>query len=357
MKLMLFLVIVMFKCSRLSSAPTLIDEIADAQNDKNLQTNKNDGKITAHHASSSVSTQSFLPPFTNYGADDEDYGTGDNGVVFQFRRSIKSDNTEIEARRRSALDKNFMRFGRMDPEMNRFRRTPDKNLMRFGRAPEKNLLRFGRAQDKNLLRFGRAPSSDKNLMRFGRAPDKNILRFGRNPENIVKTRSDGFMRFGRAPATDKNLLRFGRKDKSFNDYDENTYDVSDEGPDPNKVKYNLLGKNIMRLGRSSGELQDMDNYESLEDSVEGSNKKYVVPSSKNLMRLGRDEKNLMRFGRSGNFMRFGRNSKPLLKSSYVYCVDDKCLVDKNSSENLEKDEMETKEEDVMLNDIFSEPKK
>lgn len=109
-----------------------------------------------------------------------------NGLVFQFRRSIKSDNSDIETRRRSALDKNFMRFGRANSGTN-------KNMMRFGRS--NNLMRFDRA-DKSLMRFGRNLG---NRMRFGKR-DGNLMRFGRGSDSRMRfgKKADSRMRFGRS---------------------------------------------------------------------------------------------------------------------------------------------------------------
>ncbi|XP_029728770.2 FMRFamide-related peptides isoform X1 [Aedes albopictus] len=226
-----------------------------------------------------------------------------NGVVFEFRRSIKSDNTEIEARRRSALDKNFMRFGRPDPTaLQRVARASKQaNLMRFGRAGQA-FMRFGRVpgnvpyslvhndddskQDYNgdsdefneeLLYSKRTPNSDeitevsesgeqikpKQLVYYRRDSPKNLMRFGKRDD------PNKFLRLDRA-----NLMRFGRAGSG--------------------TAANLQRGNLLRFGRASG----------------------------NLMRFGRSKGNLMRFGRSdprflrlvkmdNNFMRFGRSDKSL----------------------------------------------
>lgn len=90
-------------------------------------------------------------------ADRETGNLGEQRFNVQFRRSIKSDNTAIEARRRSMLDRSFIRFGRSEAK-NRVGRS---NMMRFGRSswdePEyvANESPLSKKNDKNLLRFGR----------------------------------------------------------------------------------------------------------------------------------------------------------------------------------------------------------
>lgn len=109
-----------------------------------------------------------------------------NGLVFQFRRSIRDENSDIETRRRSSLDKNFMRFGRSDKSMMRFGRSGASNLKTVSSRSENNLMRFGR-NSNNRMRFGKRDNSNKNMMRLGRAD--NRMRLGR--------RSNDMMRFGR----------------------------------------------------------------------------------------------------------------------------------------------------------------
>lgn len=251
-----------------------------------------------------------------YVADDEDLAN--NGVVFQFRRSIKSDNTEIEARRRSALDKNFMRFGRADKNMLRFGKA-DKNMLRFGRAPgeSSNFMRLGRsgAVNPDYSRFQRAQRAG-GFMRFGR-PDSDALsdyNDARVIDDLVElpsTRSAETsagphrMRFARAGMDDmtrvqrgdKNIMRFGRNDK-------------------NMMRFGRSDKNIMRFGRNDKNMM-----------------RFGRANDKNIMRFGRSDKNIMRFGRSDkNIMRFGRNDKNVLRFgkrdsqplANIYCVDDNC---------------------------------
>lgn len=269
MKLCLFLVIFIYECSNYYSCVEY--DLGD---------------------SSQVENDSSYPFVYKQETDGE--GIAHNGLVFEFRRSIKSDNTEIEARRRSALDKNFMRFGRSDPTLPR---TSRANLMRFGR-PDRGFLRFGRIPNGVPLslvsandpsnKFSRddtesaseetsftkrTPNSaeeteisesgeqikPKQLLQYRREAAKNLMRFGKRGNN------DEFLRMNRA-----NLMRFGRA-----------------GSNPSKG-------NMLRFGRAGG----------------------------NLMRFGRSKGNLMRFGRSdprflrlvkmdNNFMRFGRSDKSM----------------------------------------------
>ncbi|KFB43289.1 AGAP005518-PA-like protein [Anopheles sinensis] len=204
------------------------------------------------------------------------------------KRSAKAD---IQTRRRSSLDKNFMRFGRADPQMVRYSRA--SNLMRFGR-PDRNFMRFGRdswagagpeqldlstlsgADDlskeyatsteqleqadatsglaakrnaaggasEEMMAVGLSESGEqirpKQVVYYRRDSPKNLMRFGkRRPAG-----ASGYMRFGRA-----NLMRFGRR--------------SDE-PELDERAPLMFG----RVARAS---------------------------------------NLMRFGRAGNLMRFGRS--------------------------------------------------
>uniref|UniRef100_A0A182QMM4 Uncharacterized protein n=1 Tax=Anopheles farauti TaxID=69004 RepID=A0A182QMM4_9DIPT len=200
-----------------------------------------------------------------------------------IKRNAKSD---IQTRRRSALDKNFMRFGRSDKESLRQTRA---NLMRFGR-PDRNFLRFGRdgaalpyllrAEDElskeyatsteqlepqgsdestppavkrnaglgaseEVLGTGLSESGEqikpKQIVYYRRDSPKNLMRFGKR-----RSTGSGYMRFGRAG----NLMRFGR--------------AGDEPPAMTAMLMNPLG------------------------------------------RATRAGPNLMRFGRAGNLMRFGR---------------------------------------------------
>ncbi|EAT34076.1 AAEL013645-PA [Aedes aegypti] len=279
MKMYLFLAILIYKCSNyFSCAEYELAEASQAVNGPSIALDLN-------------------PESEN------DFTNNNNGMVFEFRRSIKSDNTEIEARRRSALDKNFMRFGRTDPTaLQRVARASKQaNLMRFGRAGQ-GFMRFGRIPENVPLSLvhndddsrqdyngdseesseettysKRTPNSDeitevsesgeqikpKQLVYYRRDSPKNLMRFGKRDD------TNKFLRLSRA-----NLMRFGRAG-------------SEAGG-------NLQRTNFLRFGRGSG----------------------------NLMRFGRAKGNLMRFGRSdprflrlvkmdNNFMRFGRSDKAL----------------------------------------------
>lgn len=118
MKLMLLCIIIMYKCNNLSSE--LISEDEDSGNDLSEKNSKVSDSSNHSNKLASTSSQVYHYPskIISYvggggGFDEEDEESpDDDSMVFQFRRSIKS-NTEIEARRRSALDKNFMRFGEL----------------------------------------------------------------------------------------------------------------------------------------------------------------------------------------------------------------------------------------------------
>lgn len=230
MKLILFVAVVMFKCSRLSSAPA----------DLSTEVNKND------YALSQPEYVVGHPPGGLAYVSDSD----DSGTVVQFRRSIRSDNNEIEARRRSALDKGFMRFGRAG------------NMMRFGRSPVDNT------------------ETDEPAART-RKNDKNILRFGR-------ARGDGFMRFGR---------------DFIDDTDADEYNDDAEGDELIERPVLRSGSNMLRFGRGSSE--SSSNEVPAEVSAERSEERTHDKKDKNMLRFGRAG-NMLRFGRAGNMLRFGR---------------------------------------------------
>nr|BAO00954.1 FMRFamide [Nilaparvata lugens] len=129
--------------------------------------------------------------------------------------------------RRSALDKNFVRFGRSNGGANqRVSRGRNDNFVRFGRAqnahddddttfpPREDLIRLGRARADSFIRFGRARPD--NFIRFGRGgmdrSNNGFIRFGRaGPDNFIRFgrgRPDNFIRFGRGRPD--NFIRFGR---------------------------------------------------------------------------------------------------------------------------------------------------
>lgn len=336
------MVVVMFKCSRLSSAP------ADSQTEPN-ENKSSENELAPNQGAYNVAR----PPSLSYISDVDDLGS--TGVVFQFRRSIKSDNTEIEARRRSALDKGFMRFGRAG----------------------------------NMLRFGRSPDSGSDIVPSKpRKNDKNYLRFGRGRPD-----RDGFMRFGRNNIDDSDM-------EDYNDASERDEFIDRpvvRSPDNNR--YDEHGNKILRLGRSSSESVSNENYEvppELQPSSENTdgrngNKK---SADRNMLRFGRgnmlrfgrgnvmrfgkranmlrfgrahyfktpdeildnrqirggtNDRNLIRLGRGGNLIRFGRNEKNLMRfgkrsgdrpqsvssSTKIYCEDDNCLLQENDKQITE----------------------
>ncbi|XP_077299448.1 FMRFamide related propeptide [Arctopsyche grandis] len=217
-------------------------------------------------------------PSNSLGEDKEDLG-GD-GSTSLVKRSI----SDIAARRRSALDKNFMRFGRSDPSMVKLN---GGNLMRFGRAKTDNFLRFGRARSQNVMRFGRA---NNNLMRFGRSPS-NLMRFGRSPSNLMRfgRANNNLMRFGRA---NNNLMRFGRGNSNLMRFGR---------ANNNLMRFGRGNSNLMRFGRSdedfltyedpyeeeeeTSEDDDSEAYSRLERSIKDGS--YVDGKNDNFLRLGR----------------------------------------------------------------------
>lgn len=191
--------------------------------------------------------------------------------------------------RRSALDKNFMRFGRSGFFPDDTNSKYNRNLMSFssesepislsGRSANNNFLRFGRGQHDNFLRFGKGQKD--NFIRFGRGAKDNFIRFGRGP-------TDNFMRFGKS--NKDNFIRFGKLDKNFMRFGRNEYHDFDDDD-----FYQRLGKsssNFLRFGKNP-------------------------KSSTGFVRFGKSPgkaDSFIRFGRGGstnrnntNFLRFGRD--------------------------------------------------
>lgn len=318
MKLMLFAAIVMFKCSRLSSAPAdSSSEVGLKNNSENEFPMNQPGFVVAHH-----------PNGLSYVSNDEDLGT--TGVVFQFRRSIKSDNTEIEARRRSALDKGFMRFGR-----------GGTNMMRFGRSPANE------PEDDSVPM--RMRKSDKNIMRFGRG-GSNMMRFGRsefNPNDYDDANElDDYDSILMKGEKGNGILRLGRS-SSESESDESPVDVlpspvrsderADKKNDRNIVRFGRAG-NVMRFGKRANMMR----------FGRGGNEKFFKAQKEifrnRAIRGNSNDRNLLRLGRAGNLIRFGRNEKNLMRfgkrsgpqaissSTRIYCEDDDCFVQENENQ-------------------------
>lgn len=422
MKLILFAAIVMFKWCQ--SAP------ADSSTEMGSK-NDSENDITLNQPGFAVAQH---PASMSYVSNDGEQGS--TGVVFQFRRSIKSDNTEIEARRRSALDKGFMRFGRGGTNMMRFGRSPaedepeeetdpmemekkDKNMMRFGRAG--NLLRFGRSfeglQDYNdvteeddygdysenqlyrssernddkqkgneIIRFGRSSSESEddegidiesgeenridkkgsNIIRFGRAG--NMMRFGRNEKNMMRFgKRENMMRFGRSyneapkavatkppkkfytPERTSVLEQLSREGRAGNGPPQKFYKNREgragNGP-PQKFYKN-------REGRASSNAPPTKFYGSQKQRLFGRAARANEPRQKFYKQGSPNDRNLLRLGRSGNLIRFGRNEKNLMRfgkrsgpqafssSTKIYCEENDCVVQKNEdtlTDDIEKDD-------------------
>lgn len=325
MKLILFAAVVMFKCSRLSSSAP-----ADASTETNRNVSEND------FVPNQAAFVAERAPSLSYVSDVDDLGR--TGVVFQFRRSIKSDNTEIEARRRSALDKGFMRFGRAGSNIMRFGRSsgdeaegPDDEVPERYRKNDQNLMRFGRA---NYMRFGRnyiddsdpsdeyndaseiedlidRPSLRNNLLRFGRASSESVS----NEAPPSAENSNGNKKSG----TDKNMMRFGRAN------------VMRFGKRQNVMRFGKRG-NMMRFGRAYENPIPSANQFVESRQIRG-------PNERNMLRLGRSS-NIMRFGRNDkNIVRFGKRSGPqsMLTSTKIYCEDDDCVI-QHASDQVAEDE-------------------
>uniref|UniRef100_A0A1B0DPP3 Uncharacterized protein n=1 Tax=Phlebotomus papatasi TaxID=29031 RepID=A0A1B0DPP3_PHLPP len=223
---------------------------------------------TRHIAVAEEDTQDYvLKASLRSGEDSMTEEEPDSTPLHQLnRRQVRSDSTEIEARRRSSLDKNFMRFGRSD-----------KNILRFGRS-DKNILRFGRSNPQNILRFGR---SGENFIRFGRN-DGNFMRFGRNDDESSHMRlgrpDNNFIRFGRTLETINPTLNSAVRRKKAKD---TPLDWSDGKRAENFIRFGRNQKtNFLRLGRAE-------------------DKSGAQPNPQN--------KNILRFGRAGSFIRFGRS--------------------------------------------------
>ena len=330
---------------------------------KNIPADSSEGSENKNNGEADVNSNQpgyivAQPSSLGYVSDLNDLGT--TGVVFQFRRSIKSDNTEIEARRRSALDKGFMRFGRAGGNMLRFGRSSvdsepegpkseiplrlrknDKNLLRFGRA---GFMRFGRnnveesnsedeydedeneindfvdrpilrssEQKGNMLRFGRSSSeslnneyptepvssSEKSEEKNGnkKSTDRNMLRFGR-AGNIIRFGRGNMLRFGKRD----NMLRFGRDPSGFDAFLDN--------------RQTRAGKerNLLRLGRAG-----------------------------NLIRFGRNDKNVMRFGK--------RVPQGISSSTRIYCEENDCVVQEKENQITENDS----DKKDHLQELFGKP--
>uniref|UniRef100_A0A8W7PXI4 FMRFamide neuropeptide n=1 Tax=Anopheles coluzzii TaxID=1518534 RepID=A0A8W7PXI4_ANOCL len=204
-----------------------------------------------------------------------------------IKRSAKAD---IQTRRRSALDKNFMRFGRTDKTVARQTRA---NLMRFGR-PDRNFLRFGRdgpyaaalvREDELSKEYATSTEQLEPQPNAGAAGDEPAAATKRNaglgaseemqstglsesgeqikPKQILYIRRD----------SPKNLMRFGKRRSTGSGY----------------MRFGRAG-NLMRFGRASDE-----------PAVA------LLASTHEFGRAARAGPNLMRFGRAGNLMRFGRS--------------------------------------------------
>jgi hypothetical protein len=359
MKLVLFAAIVMFKCSRLSSAP------ADSSTETGLKNNsENDfslnqpGYVVAQH-----------PNGLSYVSNDEDLGT--TGVLFQFRRSIKSDNTEIEARRRSALDKGFMRFGRGGKNMMRFGRSPPIDEAGDDSAPmrkrKNDIVRFGRAG--NMMRFGRSFSGDYDGEDYNDAAEMDDYANGHQWKNTPENNLTGskIIRYGRSSESESDETIDDVQSSPERSEKRNGYDSKKNDKHSNIVRFGRAG-NMMRFGRGNvmrfGKRGNMLRFGRAGNVPP--KKIYKAPMSffENRVIRGNNERNLLRLGRAGNLIRFGRNEKNLMRfgkrggpqaissSTRVLCEDDECLVQEHNNQLTENGENDVVKTSDQLHELF-----
>lgn len=145
---------------------------------------------------------------------------------------------DIEARRRSILEKNFVRLGRRDPLIQQQQQQQQPQSLRNNNKYDNEYddynyneeymrpTRSGSDKNDNFIRFGRARS---DFVRFGRDSnrlhnkDTSFLRFGRSVQSKLRNKRDtyadeqehnnkrsnsNFLRFGKSD----HFMRFGRKD-------------------------------------------------------------------------------------------------------------------------------------------------
>ncbi|XP_050091831.1 uncharacterized protein LOC126575260 isoform X2 [Anopheles aquasalis] len=190
---------------------------------------------------------------------------------------------DIQTRRRSALDKNFMRFGRAGSNLMRFGR-PDRNFLRFGRDPASPDVVEQLATDLSK----EYATSTEQLDRGDEAEQQSTVKrnAGGNAEEVVGGGGSGMMSDSGEQAkpkqvvyyrrdSPKNLMRFGKRRSTGSGY----------------LRFGRAG-NLMRFGRSDEPAAASGVYD---------------------RRTARA--NLMRFGRAGNLMRFGRSERPQQPSS------------------------------------------
>lgn len=113
---------------------------------------------------SSAPTESSSVSNKNDSDDQLSYVLNSDDGLLQLHRSIRSENNEIEARRRSAVDKGFMRFGRAS------------NMLRFGRSmPSEYDNEENEANDEEINEPFSMKMRRGNMMRFGRNyPSENL---------------------------------------------------------------------------------------------------------------------------------------------------------------------------------------
>ncbi|XP_046395085.1 FMRF-amide neuropeptides-like [Ischnura elegans] len=233
--------------------------------------------------------------------------------------------------RRSALDKNFMRFGRgggwdLSPEEDPEEDSGPSSLMRFQR--DRNFIRLGRSTgSNNFIRLGRSPPITKydmegtpEMEEGGEDEEEGVDQGYENgdggEEDGGRRESRGslnnFMRFGRNSAS-KNFIRLGRSQGDQNSAGASlSTDRASTGPDrrPNndfsRTERDQLDRNFLRFGRGSA-----TNFMRFGRSPNNNFMRFGRGAGNNFMRFGRGpNNNFMRFGRGAgnNFMRFGRGA-------------------------------------------------
>ncbi|XP_071453151.1 FMRF-amide neuropeptides [Hetaerina americana] len=212
--------------------------------------------------------------------------------------------------RRSALDKNFMRFGRSggwapgvaeeaegEPSILEEVDGRPANLMRYQR--DRNFIRLGRSiGGNNFIRLGRDSTTgygmeDGKEVEVGAGEAEGSGEGEEEEEGRREMRGslNNFMRFGRTSAG-RNFIRLGR----------------DRGDDGSAAGSGGAGE---RGSSETGREREVDFSRTERDKLDRNFLRFGRGSDNNFMRFGRGpNNNFMRFGRgpSNNFMRFGRGA-------------------------------------------------
>lgn len=205
-------------------------------------------------------------------------------VLVMNDRGQRSGN-EIEARRRSALDNNFMRFGRSGGGISKKWFLPTIRAARSNEEKGSNFIRFGR-RDPTFYDVEDSPKSGHYDTRAG----SNFIRFGRRDQDYdqftplqsrraSEDRGSNFIRFGKRDydlyddldipprnvrgddGKGSNFIRFGKRDED--EYNKRTKRSSkadpepdDEEPAPHNLDRNERNGNFIRFGRNKSDMSD-----------------------------------------------------------------------------------------------------